>query len=319
MALQTGDCFGHYEILAHVAQGGIGDVYRARDLVSERIVALKIPMRSVILNPSLYEQFLRECEAMRLLQHPAIQRGIESGRCDSTPFLVTEWIEGESLRHLLKTIQPFPLERALRLTERIADGLDYCHHWRVVHRDLKPDNILIVDGDQPIIVDFGLALTPAYPGAGTTAGTPDYIAPEQIEDHPGDARTDLYALGIILYELLAGQPPFRGQDIEDLLHQHLYAAVPRLDHVRADVSAQLATVIATCMQRDPNRRYADIRIFQYDLTHLDQVEVRSLDRLTAKPPRPPFWKTQFGQVFLLLAAFVVGTALLTLLAVTFKR
>ena len=319
MTFHNGAYFDHYQICSHVAQGGTADVYQALDPSTGRTVALKIPLRSTILNPALYEQFLREVEAMRILQHPSVQRGLESGRWESTPFLVTAWIDGQSLRHALQATGPFSLERALVLIHRIGAALQYCHEHGVVHRDLKPENVLLIDQDQPILIDFGLALTPAYPGAGRAAGTPDYMAPEQIEEQCGDHRIDLYALGVLLYELLAGAPPFTGTDSAEVLMLHLYARIPRLDHVRTDLSPQLAAVVATCLQRDPDRRYPDIPTFLRALDHLDQVEVRYLDDLTAPAPKPSFFKTQFGQVAMMLIVFIALTAFLTVAAVTFKH
>ena len=120
---------------------------------------------------------------------------------------------------------------------------------------------MIKDDNQPVILDFGLALTLARPGPGIVAGTPSYMAPEQIEGHRGDQRIDIYALGTILYEMLAGKPPFVAEDPEDIMNKHLYEAIPRLDQVRPDISLQLATVIAKCLQRDPDQRYFDMQQF----------------------------------------------------------
>ena len=319
MNLREGDHFDHYQICAHIAQGGTGDVYRVRDVLSGRQVALKIPKRSVIMDAALYEQFLRELDAMRVLCHPAVQCGLDSGRSHDTPFLVTDWVEGKSLHSLLKEMGSFPVDRAIRLISRIADGLIYCHQLAIVHRDLKPENILIKNDDQPVILDFGLALTPERPGAGKPAGTPDYVAPEQIEGQRGDQRIDIYSLGAVFYEMLAGEPPYVGKDAADVIRMHLHEAVPRLDQVRPGISQELATVVARCLQRVPDQRYSDLQAFIGDLEHLDHVDTQDLNALTAVPPKPPFFKTQAGQVVLMLTAFVVGSTLLTLVAVALKH
>jgi len=205
------------------------------------------------------------------------------------------------------------------LARKIAEGLAYCHEQGVVHRDVKPDNILIMNEDQPAILDFGLALTPTRPGPGKAAGTPGYVAPEQIEGQRGDKRIDVYALGATFYDMLAGEPPFIGQDPWDVMSKHLTEAVPRLDKVRPDVSLELATVVAKCLQRDPNQRYSDMNAFLNDLEHLNGVDTQALDTLTAAPPKPPFFKTQIGQVILLLTATLIGMALVTLVAVALKH
>ncbi|SRR5258708_5141783 len=318
MTLQEGDRFHHFEIRAYMAQGGTGDVYRALDILTGQEVALKIPMRATIIDPAQYEFFLREVDAMRILQHPAVQRGIESGRFDNNPYLATELIAGKPLRKLIAEKGHFPLDHALALTCQIAEGLAYCHQQGVIHRDVKPDNILVTDHGQPVIIDFGLALTTSRPGAGKAAGTPDYMAPEQFQGQQGDARTDIYALGITLFEMLVGVAPFTGPDPVEVMSKHLYAAIPRLDKVKPELSPQVATVVAKCLQRDPDQRYGNVHELLNDLDHLDEVNVQQLDALTAAPPAPSFFQTQMGQVLLILLAFIVGTASLTLLAVTMK-
>src|SRR5579859_2709748 len=223
MPLQKGDRFNRYKIRNHIAQGGTGDVYRAVDVVTGNEVALKIPMRETVIDPSKYDLYLRELEALRVLDHPSVQHYIESGHQDNTPFLVTELVEGQSLRSLLRETGVLPPDRALALIRRIAEALVYCHHEAVVHRDLKPDNIYITDGDLPVVLDFGLALTKARPGPGKDAGTLEYVSPEQIRGLRGDNRTDIYALGMTLYEMLAGEPAYVGNDPAQLLKKHLYA------------------------------------------------------------------------------------------------
>jgi serine/threonine-protein kinase len=317
--LQEGDQFGHYQIRSHIAQGGTGDVYRAVDVLTGCEVALKIPTRTTILDPRQYDFFLREVEAMRILRHQAVQRGIESGNWEATPYLVTELIVGKSLRTILKEMGAFPADRAIELVCEIAKGSHHCHEQKVVHRDLKPENILIAKDDQPIIIDFGLSLTEVRPTGGKTAGTPEYMAPEQVEGQLCDKRTDIYALGIILYELLAGETPFRNDDPLELVNMHLYSAVPRLDRVVPGVTRELATVIAKCLQRDPDGRYPDMCALISDLNNLSQVDPTQLEKLCAKPPGKPFHKTQFGQVFLTTAAMVLGIAVLAIVLLSIKH
>jgi serine/threonine protein kinase len=318
MTLREGDCFDHFQIRAHMAQGGIGDIYGALDVLTGREVALKIPIRATIIDPAQYEFFLREVDAMRILQHPAVQCGIDSGRFDNSPYLVTELVAGKSIGKLIAQNGPFQLNQAVALTRQIVEGLAYCHQQGIIHRDVKPDNILVTDGGQPVIIDFGLALTRGRPGAGKAAGTPYYMAPEQFQGQQGDARTDVYALGITLYEMLVGVVPFTGLDAVEIMSKHLYAAIPRLDKVRPELSPQIATVVAKCLQRDPDQRYSDMHALLNDLDRLDEVNTQELDALTCAPSAPSFFQTQMGQVLLILIAFIVGTASLTLLAVTLK-
>jgi len=213
--LQISDQFDHFQIKGHIAQGGMSDIYRAVDLLNGREVALKIPDKSIIGDPAQYERFQRELEVMRTLNHPAIQKGLGSGRFNNTPYLVTELVDGESMRELVKRAAPMAPAEAVALIRKIADGLAHCHENEIIHRDVKPENILIAPDGQPVILDFGLALTKGahrvtYANLSNAAGTPDYMSPEQIEGQRGDRRTDIYSLGVMLFELLTGHPPFSG-------------------------------------------------------------------------------------------------------------
>jgi serine/threonine-protein kinase len=261
--LQIGDQFDHYQIQAHMAQGGMSDIYRAFDLVNRRQVVIKIPDQTMLGDPAQFERFQRELEVMKVLDHPSILKGLGSGKYNRIPYLVTQFVEGQSLRAMIESSAPFESQRALSLIRKIADGMAYCHKNNVVHRDLKPENILVTSDDQPVIMDFGLALTKGshrvtYSNLSATMGTPDYMAPEQIEGQRGDQRTDIYALGIILYEMLAGKAPFTGDNNMVVMAQHLQGVAPRLDKVNASVSPQIAAIVSTCLARNPDHRYKDM-------------------------------------------------------------
>ena len=157
--LQIGDQFDHFQIRAHLAQGGMSDVYRAYDLLSGKEAVLKIPNRATIGDPAQYERFQRELDVMRTLNHPAIQKGVSSGQFNVTPYLVTELITVESMREFVNREAPMPADAAVRLIRKVADGLAHCHDNGIIHRDIKPENILITPEGEPIILDFGLALT----------------------------------------------------------------------------------------------------------------------------------------------------------------
>jgi len=281
--LQIGDQFDHYRIQGHMAQGGMSDVYRAFDLLTTKEVVLKVPDRTSIGDPAQYERFQRELEVMETLSHPAIQKGLGSGRFNNTPYLVTELISGQSMRDYITASAPLDAEAAVALIVKIADGMAHCHDLGIVHRDLKPENILIKDSGQPVILDFGLALTKTahrvtYANLSSTAGTPAYMAPEQVEGQRGDQRTDLYSLGTMLFELLTGRVPFDGDNHLAVMAQHLRGSVPRLDQEVAGVTPQLAAVVARALQRRPEDRHADLRTFVHELTHLDEVDTTILEQ-----------------------------------------
>jgi serine/threonine-protein kinase len=310
--LQIGDQFDRYLIRAHIARGGMSDIYRAYDLVSRREVALKIPDPASIGDPAQYERFQRELEVFRTLNHPAILRGLGSGEYNRTPYLATELISGQSLRALLTASSPLPLEQAVALIRPIADGVAFCHEHGIIHRDLKPENVLITPEGQPVIMDFGLALTKGahritYANLSATAGTPEYMAPEQVEGQRGDRRTDLYALGIIFYEMLAGAPPLTGDNPMATMAAHLTSGVPRLDRRQPSVSPQIAAVVARCLQRNPEARYPDLRAFIEALDHPETADLSLLDQADeALATRQPWWRSALARV--------LGLSLLVILA-----
>src|SRR5512144_892570 len=168
--------------------------------MNRRDIVLKSPDKMMIGDPALYERFQRELEVLNTLNHPAILHGLGSGQYNRIPYLATELVKGQSLRQIIAASAPLPLDQAVPLVRKIAEGMAFCHDHGVVHRDLKPENVLVTAEGQPVIMDFGLALTKSshrvtYANLSATAGTPDYMAPEQIEGQRGDPRTDLYALG----------------------------------------------------------------------------------------------------------------------------
>lgn len=286
MMLQIGDQFDHFIIQSHLAQGGMSDIYGAHDLLTGRQVALKVPNQMLIGDPGQYERFQRELQIINTLKHPAIQEGLGSGKFDRTPYLVTSWVQGRSLREIINADAPLQPERAVAICRRICEGMAYCHSQGVIHRDLKPENILLTEDDQPVILDFGLALTSGarrvtYANLTAVAGTPDYMAPEQIEGQRGDQRTDIYALGIILYELLAGSPPFQGDSSYAVMNQHLKGGIPRLDRIQPGVTPGLAAVVARAVQRDPAKRYQDMNALLEALDHSEWADLAVLDNVKA--------------------------------------
>ncbi len=316
--LQIGDQFDRFQIRSHMAQGGMADIYRAYDLMNGQEVVLKIPNRMMIGDPAQYERFQRELEAISTLNHPAIQKGLGSGQFNRTPYLVTALVDGQSMRDVVSKDAPMPIERAIGLIRKLADGIAYIHEQDVVHRDLKPENILITEGDQPVILDFGLALTKGarrvtYANLTPTSGTPDYMAPEQIEGQRGDERTDIYAVGTMLYELLTGRLPFSGDNYQVVMTQHLQGAIPRLDKEQPGISPQLAAVVARCLQRDPAARYPTMLAISHDLDHLDAVNLSILEIGTGVSTTVPFWRlptfrTIVISIFVLLGIVIFALA-----------
>jgi eukaryotic-like serine/threonine-protein kinase len=316
--LQIGDQFDRYQIQAHLAQGGMSDIYRAFDLVNRRDVAIKIPDRSIIGDPAQYERFQRELEVINSLNHPSILKGLGSGKYNRIPYLVTEFVDGRSLRTMIDEDAPFPSEQAINLVRNIAEGMAYCHENNVIHRDLKPENILVSKDGRPVIMDFGLALTKGshrvtYSNLSATMGTPDYMAPEQIEGQRGDQRTDVYALGTIFYEMLSGGTPFTGDSNMAVMAQHLQKDAPRLDRLNATVSTELSAIVAHCLMRDPNKRYPDMHALINALNHPETADLGILDELDSTPGRLSLWQSQAFRGIAIALAILTGFTILALI------
>jgi len=312
--LQVGDQFDQFQIQAHIAQGGMSDIYRAYDLVRRCDVAIKIPDQAMIGDPAQYERFQRELEVMNTLNHPAILHGLGSGKYNRIPYLVMEYVNGQSLRKMLDSAGHLPPEQAILLIRKIADGMAYCHQNGVIHRDLKPENILITAEGQPVIMDFGLALTKGshrvtYSNLSATMGTPDYMAPEQIEGQRGDQRTDIYALGSMLYEMLAGEVPFSGDTNLAVMAQHLNGIAPRLDRVNPVIPVELAAITARCLARNPDERYADMPALMDALDHPESADLTILEKAAGKATGS---ESSFVQSQTLKA---IGIAIIMLLAI----
>jgi serine/threonine-protein kinase len=214
--LHAGDQLDHYRIESLVARSGMASIFKATDIRNGRLVAIKIPHPEMEADPALFDRFQREAEIGEKLDHPGVMK-VFSDESRSQVYLVMEWIDGRLLRQLLRDTGKLPQERAIHITIEICDVLDYIHRNGVVHRDLKPENIMVIDEDRVKLIDFGIAglagarrLT--FGKLSQVMGTPDYIAPEQVKGKRGDGRTDIYALGIMLYEMLTGKTPFIGSN-----------------------------------------------------------------------------------------------------------
>ena len=322
--LQIGDQFENYQIQAHMAQGGMSDIYRAFDLVHHREVVIKIPDQSMLGDPAQFERFQREMEVMSTLDHPAILKGLGSGKYNRIPYLVTEFVDGKSLRFLIETSAPLPPEQVVPLIQKIADGMDYCHKNDVIHRDLKPENILVTTSGQPVVMDFGLALTKGshrvtYSNLSATMGTPDYMAPEQIEGQRGDQRTDIYALGTIMFELLSGKTPFTGDNNMVVMAQHLNNTAPRLDRLNSSIPPQLAAIVATCLACNPDERYANMTDLIQDLDHPEGVDLATLEKSNT-PSRQSLSLTQTQVIKgVLIAIGIMGGLVLLALGLQYLR
>jgi serine/threonine-protein kinase len=254
----------------------MASIYRAIDMRNNRQVALKIPHPDMEADPILFDRFHREASIGEKLNHPAVMR-VFGDEEHSRIYMVMEWCEGRLLRQILDEGK-LPQERAIRIAIAVLGGLDYIHANGVVHRDLKPENIMVDAEDKIKLIDFGIAGDSAarrltYANITAALGTPNYISPEQVKGKRGDGRSDIYAMGVILYEMLSGKLPFTSPTPMAAMNDRLLNHPIPPSVADPTISPQLQEVLYRALERDPKNRYAKAREFQSDLEHLDRVGV----------------------------------------------
>jgi len=305
MPLTPGSRLGPYEILSPLGSGGMGEVYRGRDSRLGRDVALKVIPGETSHDSERIRRFEQEARAAGTLSHPNVCAVYDLGSHDGSPFVVMELLEGETLRRLLQG-GGIPLRKALGYLAQAAEGLAAAHAKGIVHRDLKPENLFVTRNGRVKVLDFGLAkLTDVgAPAAGPTAettpagtltspgailGTTAYLSPEQIRGEPADARADVFALGVVLFEILAGRRPFEGRTSADIMSAILSEEAAPLATVRPDAPPQLAWLVRRCLAKDPDRRVQTSLDVRNELEEvlaqleLDAAPDPAAERRTAEP------------------------------------
>jgi serine/threonine-protein kinase len=266
---KIGDQIDHYRINALVARTALATTFRGRDLRDDRNVAIKIPHFGAEGNRSVRERHRREEAIVSMLNHPGVVRVLRD-ESRSEFYLVTEWVDGRSLREILNQEGRIRPARATCIGANVCEVLNYIHSHGVVHRDLKPENILVDSADQITLIDFGIAVKGgserlALRKRTEAIGTPDYISPEEVKGIRGNARSDLYALGTMLYEMLTGRTPFEGCNPLVVMNGRLLEDPEPMRSIAPYISQGLEAVIARSLQRDPRRRYSSAIEFARDL------------------------------------------------------
>jgi len=285
---QPGEKIDHYELVRSLGEGAYAETYLARETVGGDLVVLKMPNPNLFSDPGLFQRYRRERDIARQLDHPGVQRGMDGDANRTEPYLVLEYIDGDNLRRVLRAgPSPLPVATAVGWGRQLAEALAYLHRRGIVHRDLKPENVLVTADGHLKIADFGTAMLEGarrltWKHLSESLGTPDYMSPEQIQGGRGDARSDVYAWGIMMYELLSGRVPFGGDNWMAVMAGHLGENPTPLRRVRHDVPAPLEAVVMHAMRRQPEHRYQSAEELVHDLDHLDSLDPTCYD-LSAEP------------------------------------
>ncbi len=275
--IHPGDQIDHYRIDYTVAVSGMASVFLATDLHTNSRVALKVPHPEMECHPTFFDRFRRE-EAIGIeMDHPGVVKML-ADESRSRVYLVMEWVEGQLLRKVLAAAGKLPADRAVRIALGILDTLDFLHSHGVAHRDLKPENVFLDAHDRVKLIDFGVASKAGarrltFGKFSQISGTPDYISPEQVKGKRGDARSDLYSMGVMLYEMLTGQAPFPGSNPLVTLNARLHQDPVPPRELEPGISPQLEEIILRALERDPEHRYASAEEFARDLRNPQRLEL----------------------------------------------
>ena len=315
-----------YANLGILGEGGMATVYRARQIALDRLVALKVLHPRFSNDPDFVTRFIREASVVARLEHPNIVTIYDAGQADGSLFLAMRLVEGSNLADLIARHGPAPLEKVAEIAGQVGAALDFAHQSGIVHRDVKPANILLEAGSRVSLTDFGIAQVGRRDDLaerGVIVGTPEYLAPEVARGEDATPASDRYALGVVVYEMLTGHNPFQGTSVTNTLYRHQFEEPAPLSSSLSGIPREVAIAVATMLRKDPRRRFASCGAFTAVLTRpgIPVTPGRTPRRLLQWRTRPPgephplgaplSWRHVRGRRF----ARVVGLPLLTGLVV----
>lgn len=319
--LEVGDVLDErFEIIAVISRSGMASIFKALDRQLNRHVAVKVPFMQYESDPAFFSRFQREEEIGRTLDHPSILKIIPvDPEHKSRPYIAMELLTGKTLDEVMREERPMSVSKAMRIIATVCDALDHMHQKDIVHRDMKPANIMLCEDGSLRIMDFGIAKAAGlrritFTGFSPAMGTPDYMAPEQVKGRRGDHRTDIYSLGAILYELVTGHTPFEGQNPFLIMQARITGDPEAPSNFNQDITPQLEEIILHAMEREPRNRYASAGEMATDLRHSDHVIITGrVERLQQPKVSSTRWRQARYWIALALipVAIVVAIYLLT--------